>query len=147
MKDYKNDPYYWIQFDQDIENLPIDSILLDNEEETIRIKELLWDAIDDERQKVGISFLWYDVHQFLENRKKLSVKILETDNLEEVRNILHDSENVDNLCVIECRDSFIPSDDDMKNICNLYQDFCTIYATVLNKDIQKKFKINFIYQQ
>ena len=31
MKDYKNDPYYWIQFDQEIENLPIDSILLDNE--------------------------------------------------------------------------------------------------------------------
>ena len=36
---------------------------------------------------------------------------------------------------------------DMEYIGNLYQDFGTIYATVLNKDIQKKFKINFIYQQ
>lgn len=147
MKDYKNDPYYWIQFDQDIENLPINSILLDNEEETIRIKKLLWDAVDNERYRAGILFGWYDVFQFLEHGKDLQLKTLETDNLEEVRKILHDSENVDNLCVIECRDAFIPSADDMEYIGNLYQDFGTIYATVLNKDIQKKFKINFIYQQ
>lgn len=64
-----------------------------------------------------------------------------------MRKILHDSENVDNLCVIECRDTFIPPFDDMEYIGNLYQDFGTIFATVLNKDIQKKFKINFLCQK
>lgn len=50
MKDFKNDPNYLIQFDQDIKNLPIDNILLENEEETTRIKELLWNAIDNDKK-------------------------------------------------------------------------------------------------
>lgn len=147
MKGFKKDPNYWMQFDQDIQGLPIDNIVLNNKQETNRIKELLWNAIDDERCKAGILFSWYDVFQFLEHGKDLQLKTLETDNLEEVRKILHDSENVDNLCVIECRDAFIPSFDDMEYIGNLYQDFGTIFATVLNKDIQKKFKINFLCQK
>lgn len=77
----------------------------------------------------------------------MQLKTLETDNLEEVRKILHDSENVDNLCVIKCRDAFIPSVDDMEYIGNLYQDFGTIYATVANDKIQRKYKINFLCQK
>lgn len=60
MKDFKNDPNYLIQFDQDIKNLPIDNILLENEEETTRIKELLWNAIDnDKKSKSYIWLIWY----------------------------------------------------------------------------------------
>lgn len=60
LKDFKNDPNYLIQFDQDIKNLPIDNILLENEEETTRIKELLWNAIDnDKKSKSYIWLIWY----------------------------------------------------------------------------------------
>lgn len=77
MKDFKNDPNYLIQYDQDIKNLPIDNILLENEEETTRIKEHLWNAIDNDRKKVGVTFDWYDIYQFLENGGKLSIKTCE----------------------------------------------------------------------
>lgn len=146
MKDFEKDPNYWIQFDQDIKDLPVDNILLDNEEDTIRIKELFWNALDIELNKAGISFDWYDVYQFLENGTNLSLNTLETNNLEEIKTIVHDSDNINNLCIIECKGCFLPSNEDMERMGNLYKDFRVIYATTINNDIQKKYRINFLYK-
>ena len=146
MRDYRNDPNYWIQFDMDIKDLPVDNILLDNEEDTIRIRELFWNALDIERKLSAMPLDWYEANQFLENGTRLSLKTLDTDKLEELRTIIHDSDGIDNLCIIECRDYFLPPDEEFENVGNPCQEYGTYCATVTNNNIQKKYRINFLYK-
>lgn len=147
MKNYKSDKKYWIQFDEDIHNLPINNIiLLSSPDETNRIKELLWDSVDNERLKVGIAFSYYDIYQFLSKDYYAYLILKDMDSLDDIINIVHNSEDVDNLCIIECRDDFIPIKKEFKKLDSLYTNFGTIFSTVKNTEIKSKYRINFLYK-
>lgn len=147
MKNYEHDPKYWTQFDEDINNLPIDKIVISsNKNDTARIKTLLWNAVDCERLKCGIAFDWYSVYQFLCENANVRLITKETNSIDEIFNIIHNTEEIDNLCIIECKNGCLPAEEDFDKLSCLYEKYGTIYATVNNSNIKHSYRINFLFK-
>lgn len=144
MRDFEHDKMYWLQFDEP-ESLRIDELeLLTNKIETNRIKELLWDSYDGETGKGIICHMWYDIYQFLESGTKAYLDYMELESIENIQPFQKDSPNVDNLCIVEIKDT-IDLDNDLERVKPLMVRGTRV-SVVINKELPTKYRINYLYK-
>ena len=139
-EDRKTDPKYWTQFDETIESLHIEKLVLLNcKTEEERIKNLISTAVT---KNAYVAFMWYDVYHFFKTGYSAQLEIFETDSFEI---LLKQSKNYNgetNLCILEIKDININNITAFEKIIKQVG----LLAIVVNPELLHKYRFNFLYK-
>ena len=141
-EDYKTDPRYWTQFDESVETLHIEKLVLpDNKEEEERVKSLLKKTVD--RDSALICYMWYDVYHFLKTGYEVNIKTFKTNNFDELMANCTNLDSNQNLSIFEFKEC---NDNSFKQ-AELLMKQVGLIAVVVNNNLDKQYRLNYIYKK
>lgn len=148
IEDAKNDTKYWTQFDEPLESLPIKQLVLaNNQAEEPRIKNLLYDALGQQRDDGWgsnglVCFMWYDVYHFFKTGCVAKLCTREADDFADVINAYQNRDCNVSLCILEIRGSELFS----KHQFETLHATVGLVAVVVNEQLSKQYRYNYIFK-
>ena len=151
-EDYEKDPKYWTQFDETIDSLHIEKVVLANHKtEENRIKDLLLDAVGRihdglwESGNALIQFSWYQVYHFLKFGYLIKLEYFETNSTEELlqkcNNKNYDGDT--NLCILEYKEN---GDEALSVTQELFK-LTKSVGVVYNEKLNTQYRFNYLFRE
>lgn len=151
-EDYEKDPRYWTQFDETIDSLHIEKVVLANHKtEENRIKDLLLDAAGRiheglwESGNALIQFSWYHVYHFLKFGYLIKLEYFETNSTEELlqkcNNKNYDGDT--NLCILEYKENA----DEALSVTQELGKLTNFIGVVNNEKLNTQYRFNYLFRE
>lgn len=155
-EDYEKDPKYWTQFDETIDSLHIEKVVLANHKtEENRIKDLLLDAAGRiheglwegpwECNNALIQFSWYQVYHFFKFGYLIKLEYFETNSTEELlqkcNNKNYDGDT--NLCILEYKEN---ADEALSVTQELFK-LTKSVGVVHNEKLTTQYRFNYLFRE